>query len=53
VDKAELILSKKVLSVKQTNKWIENIIDWCGSKGIHIPEPDKDWRKNWTVKETK
>ena len=45
VDRAELILSKTILSVNQCNKWIENIWDWCDSKNIHIPPPDKDWRK--------
>ena len=44
-DKTEIILSKTILTVKQCNQWIENIFDWCGSKNIHIPEPDKDWRK--------
>jgi hypothetical protein len=45
IDKAEIILSKTILSVKQCNKWLENIWDWCAEKNIHIPEPDKDWRK--------
>ena len=45
VDKAEIILSKTILTVKQCNQWIENIWDWCSSKNIHIPDPDKDWRK--------
>ena len=45
VEKTELILSKTILSVKQCNQWIENIWDWCGSHGIHIPQPDKDWRE--------
>lgn len=48
VDKTEIILSKTILSVNQCNKFLENIWDWCGSKNIHIPEPDKDWRKKTT-----
>lgn len=45
VDKAEIILSKTILSVKQTNEWIKNIQDWCGSINLHIPEPNPEWRK--------
>lgn len=44
-ENTEIILSKTILTVKQCNQWIENIIDWCGSKNIHIPEPDKNWRE--------
>lgn len=44
-DKTEIILSKTILTVKQCNQWIENIWDWTSSKNIHIPQPDKDWRK--------
>jgi hypothetical protein len=38
------VLSKTSLSVKQTNEWIKNIIDWAATGNIHVPEPDKDWR---------
>lgn len=40
------VLSKTSLSVKQTNEWIKNIIDWAATGGIHVPEPDKNWRSN-------
>ena len=43
VDKAELILSKTILTVDQCTQWIENIIDWTESKNIHIPLPEKNW----------
>lgn len=46
VDNTEIILSKTVLTPTQCSQWIENIWDWCESKNIHIPPPDKDWRKN-------
>ncbi len=40
------VLSKTVLTTKQCNQWIENIWDWADKSGVHIPQPDKDWRKN-------
>jgi hypothetical protein len=40
------VLSKTSLSVKQTNEWIKNIIDWAATGNIHVPEPDKEWRSN-------
>ncbi|KKK86383.1 hypothetical protein LCGC14_2763780 [marine sediment metagenome] len=45
-ENTEIILSKTILSVKQCNQWIKNIQDWCDSHKIHIPESDKDWKKN-------
>ena len=39
------VLSKTTLTVKQCNKWIENIQDWGQRNNIFIPAPDKDWRK--------
>ncbi len=39
------VKSKTVLSTKQCNKWIENIWDYADKNDIHIPPPDKDWRK--------
>ena len=51
VDKAELILSKTVLTTNQCNEWFKNIWDWCESRKIHIPEPttEQDWRQD-TIK---
>ena len=42
------VLSKTSLTVKQTNEWIKNIIDWAQTGNVHVPEPDKDWRQNKT-----
>lgn len=39
------VLSKTVLTTKQCNQWIENIVTWAEEKGIYIPLPDKDWRE--------
>lgn len=39
------VLSKTSLTVKQCNEWIESIWDWAQANGIHVPLPDKDWRK--------
>ena len=38
-------LSKRVLSVKDCNKWIENIYTYFEKQGLHIPAPNQDWRK--------
>ena len=38
--------SKTKLTTKQCNAWIESIWDWAQSRKIHIPAPDKDWRKS-------
>jgi hypothetical protein len=40
------VLSKTSLTIKQTNEWIKNIIDWAATGNIHVPEPDRDWRRN-------
>lgn len=46
VDKCEIILSKTMLSVNQTTKWLENIWEFMESIGCPVPPPDKNWREN-------
>lgn len=46
IDKAQVILSKKSLSVKKTTLWMENIMDFMETIGCPVPPPDKDWRLN-------
>lgn len=45
IDGAEVILSKKSLSIKRTNEWLKNIWEFCEMMNIHIPPPEPDWRK--------
>lgn len=46
VDGDICIISKTNLSVKQTNKWLENCWDWMESIGCPVPPPDPNWRIN-------
>jgi hypothetical protein len=39
------VLSKTTLTVKQCNKWLENIWQGAHREGIIISPPDKDWRE--------
>ena len=39
------IVSKTTLTVKQCERWIENIQTYFDKQNIHIPAPNKDWRK--------
>lgn len=46
VEGNHFVLSKTTLSVKQTNQWIDNIIDWAEQAyHILIPLPNPEWRK--------
>ena len=44
VDGNEIILSKTMLTTKQTTKWLENMWDFMETIGCPVPPPDKDWR---------
>ncbi len=46
VDGCEVILSKTMLSVKQTTEWMENIFDWMESINCPVSLPDPKWREN-------
>ena len=46
IDGREVVLSKTTLSITQTNKWFENIFDFCEKIKCPVPPPDKDWKLN-------
>jgi len=46
IDGDDIIISKTMLTVKQTNKWLENCWDWLESIGCPVPAPDPNWRLN-------
>jgi len=46
VDGNEIIISKTMLTTKQTTAWLENIWDWMESVGCPVPPPDPQWRIN-------
>ena len=45
IDTKWIRLSKRVLTTKNCNKWIENIYTHFEKQGLHIPAPSQDWRK--------
>jgi hypothetical protein len=46
IDGNEIILSKTMLTVKQTTKWLENCWEWLESIGCPVPPPDPNWKLN-------
>jgi len=44
VDGDEIIISKTMLTTKQTTKWLENCWDWLETIGCPVPPPDPNWR---------
>ena len=40
-----LILSKTILTVKETGAWIDSIWEGACDEGVIIPPPDKDWKE--------
>lgn len=44
-DNIEMIMSKKSLTVRQTNEFIDNIYDFCNGINCFIPPPDPEWKK--------
>lgn len=46
IDGDTVIASKSMLSVKQTNEWIENIFDFMDSINCPVQPPDPKWREN-------
>lgn len=46
IDGNEIIISKTMLTVEQTTKWMENIFDWMESIGCPVTPPDPNWRAN-------
>jgi hypothetical protein len=46
VDGNEIILSKTMLTAKQTTVWMENIWDFMESVGCPVPPPDPEWFKH-------
>lgn len=45
VDGIDMILSKTMLTTKQTTQWLENCWDWMESIGCPVPPPDPKWRE--------
>ena len=46
VDGNEIIISKTMLTIKQTTKWLENCWDFMESINCPVPPPDPNWRVN-------
>lgn len=44
IDSNEIILSKTMLTVKQTTVWLENIWDFMEAIGCPVPPPDPQWK---------
>lgn len=44
-----LVPSKKKLTVKDCNEWLENIVDYGLRCGVVVPPPDPEWRENNAV----
>ena len=46
VDGNDIIISKTMLTVKQTTTWLENIWDFMETINCPVPPPDPRWRQN-------
>ncbi len=46
LDGEQIIISKTMLTAKQTTIWLENIWDWMESINCPVPPPDPAWRAN-------
>ena len=46
VDGNKIIISKSMLSIKQTTIWLENIWEFMEVIGCPVPPPDKNWKLN-------